>query len=113
MRTPWGESDGAERVARGITFYSTPSHGGYYLAPTVNERMPEALRLEGGWYEEDCDWARVVLAFPEYFKIEEQTQAYESLKNWCPRAFERFFHVTLGPGESFMLDTHPDRGLRW
>ena len=31
--TPWGQPDTRCEVASGIWFYSTPRHGGYYLAP--------------------------------------------------------------------------------
>ena len=113
--TPWGASDYQERIAPGIIFYGTPSHGGYHLSPTLQARMPECLRIESGWYEEDCDWARVPVAFPSSFPPEVLPQARETLKNWAPRAYESFYGVTLGPGESYMLDHHPDgfgRGLR-
>src|SRR3990167_6057716 len=34
--TPWGIADHRERIADGIDFYSTPSHGGYFLSPERN-----------------------------------------------------------------------------
>jgi hypothetical protein len=40
--TPWGPSQEAHRVARGITLYITASHGGYHLSPTrIVEMQPE------------------------------------------------------------------------
>ena len=105
--TPWGNADGAEHIARGIMFYSTPSHGGYHLSPARNLQVPDALRLPGGWYEEDCDWARVVLAFPQYFPdAVKQAEARQCLRAWVPSAYERFYGVTLQPGESYAKD-HP------
>ena len=73
--TPWGIADAATHVAEGITFYSTPSHGGYHLSPERRAAMPPAIRdketfARGNWYEEDCDWALVALAFPAYFPPE-------------------------------------------
>lgn len=115
MRTPWGTSDSAEQVAPGIVFYTTPSHGGYHVSSTVNRTMPDSLRLDDGWYEEDCDWARVALAFPSHFPPKAVEEACAALRAWCPRAYERFYGVQLQPGESYMLDRHPDgfgRGLR-
>lgn len=115
MRTPWGTSDSHETIAPGIVFYSTPSHGGYHVSPALNRTMPESLRIDGGWYEEDCDWARVPLAFPGHFQPETLEEARACLRAWCPRAYERFYGVTLKPGESYMLDRHPDgfrRGLQ-
>jgi len=73
--TPWGIADSVTEVAPGITFYSTPSHGGYHLSPERRAAMPPAIRdketfARGNWYEEDCDWALVALAFPAYFPPE-------------------------------------------
>lgn len=58
-KTPWGISDYTTKIAPGIISYSTPSHGGIHLSPTRLKEMPEVLRLESGWYEEDCDWCLV------------------------------------------------------
>jgi hypothetical protein len=71
--TPWGKSDHAQKVARGIMWYSTPSHGGYHLSKGRLKSMPDPYRsfqpwAGEGWYEEDCDWALVILSFPEEFK---------------------------------------------
>jgi len=66
--------------------------------------MPDYLRLEGGWYEEDCDWARVVVAFPERFRGEQVTAADETLKNWAPAAWETHFRRALVEGESYIRD---------
>jgi hypothetical protein len=65
--TPWGRADQKEKVCRGINFYSTPSHGGYKVSEGMLKKMPERLRLDGGWYEEDCEAYKVIVAFPQYF----------------------------------------------
>lgn len=73
-RTPWGESDGYEReFAPGLILFSTPSHGGFWVGPernkVITDRFPGFKPFAGpGWYEEDTDWAIVVVCFPEYFK---------------------------------------------
>ena len=72
-RTPWGDPQSSLELAEGIIFYSTARHGGIHLDRTRRNAMPPALRaLEtfagGPWYEEDCDWAIVALAFPDAFK---------------------------------------------
>ena len=59
-------------IAPGITSYSTPRHGGINLSAERLAEMPAALRsvhpfAGPGWYEEDQDWAIVVLAFPLFF----------------------------------------------
>jgi len=102
--TPWGPSQHVERYGPGITWYETASHGGYHVAPTLQAKMPDYLRIEGGWYEEDCDWARVVVFFPERFRGEQVTAADETLKNWAPAAWEAHFRRALVPGESYIRD---------
>ena len=102
--TPWGPSQHVERYGVGITSYSTANHGGFHVSPTLQAEMPEHLRLEGGWYEEDCDWARVVVAFPERFPGEMVTQADDTLKAWAPAAWEAHFRRARLPGESYMRD---------
>lgn len=72
MHTPWGQSDHVEQIAPGILRVSTPSHGGYRVYKSRVEEMPAPLRdfepfAGAGWYEEDCDWCVVVLAYPDLF----------------------------------------------
>jgi len=76
--TPWGKPDHAVRYGTGIVFYSTPSHGGFKVTPTLNRKMPDHLRLADGWYEEDCDWCRVALAFPALFTARERRHAQQT-----------------------------------
>lgn len=63
-RTPWGRSDYAKEYAPGIVWYGTPSHGGFKLDRERNAAVPDYMRREGGWYEEDCDWAIVATVHP-------------------------------------------------
>ena len=65
--SPWGVVDHATRLGPGAWQVSTPGHGGVRLSRARNAAMPDALRLAGGWYEEDAEWALVALAFPELF----------------------------------------------
>lgn len=67
MRTPWGQSDHEEVIAEGIVFYSTPSHGGIKVSRKVLATMPVELQNLDGWYEEDCEILKVILAFPQLF----------------------------------------------
>lgn len=67
MNTPWGKSQTKKVIAPGITFYSTASHGGYKVNKAQRDKMPAHLINSDGWYEEDCEWCKVALAFPEYF----------------------------------------------
>ena len=83
MLTPWGQADHVTHLPHGIVSVSTPSHGGYYVPPEAREKMPEAARvspfLKNGWYEEDCDWAIVVLSFPEILDAEIHTLPAEEV----------------------------------
>lgn len=104
MNTPWGKFQYKEKITRGINFYSTASHGGFKVSKKLNEQVPEALRNEDGWYEEDCDSARVYIAFPQFFPADRVLMAMESLKRWDWMAYEKHFGVTLQKGESVGKD---------
>lgn len=70
--TPWGPAQTARTIADGIVVYSIASHGGIHLSDERLAQMPPLLAAMPpfaghGWYEEDCDWAIVALAFPDYF----------------------------------------------
>lgn len=119
MYTPWGQSQTSVAVAKGIIAVSTASHGGYYLDSKRNAQVPEYMRCEEGWYEEDCDWAIVCLVFAEEFRAfartpawhiatsaaEHQRRAASTLRDWMPDMFEKFFNVILLPGESHTRDS--------
>lgn len=75
IQTPWGLSDdGGMFVADGITWYSTPSHGGYHVTGAALDAIPLELRRtmrawrraadDDPWFEEDCEWCAVVIAHP-------------------------------------------------
>ena len=101
ISTPWGMSQTATIYAPGIVFHSTASHGGFKLDRARNLAMPSALRIAGGWYEEDGDWARVAAGYPDLFTYREQASADRILRDWCPDAWEAIHGRTLSPGESF------------
>jgi hypothetical protein len=74
--TPWGEADTWTTITPGIVRVCTPSHGGYHLAPHMQDKVPGYMRHPGdsfgaqraaGWYEEDVDWSIVALVFPQFF----------------------------------------------
>ena len=102
--TPWGPAQDSTPYGRGIVFYGTAGHGGFHVSPTLNALMPEALRLPSGWYEEDCEYARVILAFPERFDPERVKAARESLRTWAPEDFEKLTGKVVMPGESYVRD---------
>jgi len=85
MNTPWGKSDHEKKQAEGITFYGTPSHGGYKVSTermkAIQAKFPGLGTFAGGnWFEEDCDWAYVVATFPELWDAKTVEIAKETVK---------------------------------
>jgi len=101
--TPWGMSDSQHTYAPGIIFYSTPGHGGIHLDEEHNNKMPSKLRNADGWYEEDCEWAKVALIFPEAFEPSAVLSAKETMKSWLPHEYEAVSGIKVNPGESSAL----------
>jgi hypothetical protein len=90
METPWGQSDHEKYYTedKGITFYSTPGHGGFFLTKDYNDKVHEALRQEPAWYEEDCEAAKIVYTFPELFKYSSY-DPIPTIKGYFPDEWER------------------------
>ena len=102
--TPWGKADHVTVIAEGLVSVSTPSHGGYWLSQWRHTQMPPALgavpTFAGGrWYEEDCDWALVCVAFPECFPADALAQAEGSLARWQPEVWARYLAERDAPAE--------------
>jgi hypothetical protein len=107
--TPWGASDYKSKVTRGINFYGTPGHGGYCVSKGLAAKMHPALQSVGEWYggalwfEEDCAYSAVYLAFPEHFEAAKVAGAHESIKDYYPDAYEAAFGVKVTAEESRTL----------
>jgi hypothetical protein len=83
--TPWGHADQVTEKARGIVFYSTPSHGGFHLdrerQAAIQRAMPDFKPFTGApWYEEDCDAAVVAAFFHEAFSAREVAGAVAMIR---------------------------------
>jgi len=91
VSTPWGAPQHTEFLARGVFSVITAGHGGIKVADAFNQRIPEYLRNEDGWYEEDCDWCLVALAFPDLFSDADVESAKKTLADYYPNAFEAHF----------------------
>ena len=65
--SPWGVVIQREPVLPGVVYLTTNRHGGYHLAPRVNERIPVSVRRADGYYEEDVEAALCAyfVPFPE------------------------------------------------
>jgi hypothetical protein len=84
------------------------------------------MRREGGWYEEDCEWAIAAVVHPIGFTRACPTEgrpdrtewdvANETLRNWYPDEFERWPGIILRKGEpkicAITSSSAQSRGLR-
>lgn len=110
INTPWGKADSRREILPGIVYCSTSSHGGYWLSAERLAAMPTALRHPDNspWFEEDCDWALVVVSFgPEFIPlrgIDEYHQAERSVMNWHWQRYEAWTGRELQPGDSHQKD---------
>lgn len=104
ISTPWGMTQSSEIYADGVAFHSTASHGGFKLDRARNAAMPVVLRVAGGWYEEDAEWSKVAIGFPDLFTAHERRHAEKTLRDYYPECWEAFHERILQPGESHMND---------
>lgn len=70
--SPWGHIQEATQERPGLWFVSTASHGGFIISAERRAAMAPAMRefqtfAGGNAYEEDGDYAIVMLAFPAEF----------------------------------------------
>jgi hypothetical protein len=73
--SPWGSPQRQREIAPGLIHVTTSRHGGFFLATerwtALETLFPTLLSFTGvGWLEEDCDWALVVLAWPDLFSAQ-------------------------------------------
>ncbi len=112
--TPWGPAYSSREIAPGIVLYSTPSHGGYWLSPDRVAEMPKPLRefkpwAGPNWYEEDCDWSIVALAFPQYFPDDAQGAALATLQHYRPELFTEVVGMIENQGKHVYSIHYMDR----
>lgn len=101
--TPWGPAQTSRKLAPGIMLYTTAAHGGIHLSAGKQAQMPEYLRCDGGWYEEDCAWALVALVFPQAFTPNQIDAARDTAKSWYPDQYARFTGSAVPVSESYVL----------
>lgn len=102
--TPWGGSQFASIYADGVIKHATACHGGFHLTSDRNRQVDLTVRTEGGWYEEDAEWAIVAATFPALFTAYERRCADETIRNAWPAFWEKIHGRLLGPGESVSKD---------
>jgi len=74
-QTPWGDlDDDPELFVDGVSFVTTPSHGGLKISIEFAEKHMSDAAIRRGvllngnlFYEEDCAWAIAVFDLPEYW----------------------------------------------
>lgn len=101
--TPWGKADSSTKFAKGIVFYSTPSHGGFHLSASRLKQVPEFLQTADkyadgtkGWFEEDCAAAIVTVCFPEFFTREQRLAAIAQMQSCYAAQWAEFLQSNIG-----------------
>ncbi|MBB6181782.1 DUF7007 domain-containing protein [Pseudorhizobium flavum] len=102
--TPWGGSQVAVIYADGVVAHSTAGHGGFHLSADRNSKVHSLLRKDTPWYEEDSDWAIVVISFPDLFTAHERSLAEKTIRNTWPDEWEAIHGRKLAEGESWARD---------
>lgn len=89
--SPWGTVQSEEKYGRGITFVSTPSHGGFMISKGVaRARLSDAARANGWPYggylcfEEDCAACIVMFEIPETQGNAKQEDIFNCLSSFYP-----------------------------
>lgn len=105
--TPWGLSDDSKKLAKGVTAFSTPGHGGVRVSAKRMSEIPSMfhkaaiVRKDGaGWFEEDC-----AAAVPLYFLVAHEADAslVKSLKCWYPDEWTAHTGEAVSEAESLVL----------
>jgi hypothetical protein len=77
--TPWDAPQTFRKIADGIAWYTTASHGGYWVSPELHATMPAEYKrcswTGDNWFEEDASWCAVPLSFPQHFTAAELEDA--------------------------------------
>jgi hypothetical protein len=111
--SPWGTIQSKQELAPGVWSVSTAGHGGIKLSRERNAAVPDYMRIAGGWYEEDCDWAIAAVIHPIGFtrtvtidgrELAESEYAMDVLRNWHPDHYERFTGLEIERGQSTVRD---------
>lgn len=101
QRTPWGKADHARVIVPGIGIVGTPGHGGIKLDRAHQAKVPSYLKRDGGWYEEDIDWAIPYVLFAEKLNEPAATaHAVRTLIDWLPDEYERFTGTVVTEDQS-------------
>lgn len=86
--TPWDAAQTATQYGPGVVSVTTAGHGGFRLDPEQNALIPARWRANDGWYEEDCDWAKVAASFPDLFTDFEKRCADRTLRQYAGNTYD-------------------------
>jgi len=106
--SPWGTIQDVTEAAVGVVFVMTAGRGGYWLSPARVAGMASSLKVNSsfykgdGWFEEDCEWARVCLAYPGIFPTFAGKVAIATLDRTYPGMVENFVRERLGAREAVL-----------
>jgi uncharacterized protein DUF7007 len=123
VNTPWGKSDEAIRIARGLTWVSTPSHGGFLVGRGYAQKnlTPHAIAKGerfGSYlaYEEDCAAAIILWEVPQahaqLFPKSDIKNLYDSLSRWNADYLLARDLKPAEPGYSEFLQSREEDRLR-
>lgn len=108
--SPWGRIDWLKNVAPGIQLVATASHGGYVVSRDRLAAMPEALRAcsftSDRYFEEDCSWCAVALAWPEEVTRGLTNLSARETMAMARMTFDRWYRSRFGhlPGAPAMAE---------
>lgn len=110
VHTLWDTPDMATQRLPGVWWVTTPSHGGFVLSDERQAAMPEALRLDSIYYEEDVNWSLVVIGFEaELAKVKDQNfdierdLAHQTARHWRPSQYGAFTGEVITLSDSYVL----------
>lgn len=99
MKTPWGNANHVQVLQSGILSVSTPGHGGLFVPDELLAKMPGVLAQSNGysgagsnWFEEDCEWALPVVAFPELFDARKCQAAVATIQGYAKSNPGEYFY---------------------
>jgi hypothetical protein len=114
-KTPWGSAQHGYNIARGVTWYSTASHGGLKVAPGVAKKFLSKAAIRAGdiwggayWYEEDVAWNIPFYEVNEWNRKQHQIAGGPlATPEQMRRTIERYFPQYLKNLEKDMKDPQP------
>ncbi len=95
--SPWDTIQHIEAIEEdgSILSITTAGHGGLWVSKEKQAQMPAILRpnLDGHWYEEDCEWAKVHVAFPNLEGGKRYEFALVALYQWNHPIYMKHFDL--------------------